>query len=121
MAEAVEQSGRIDLPALLDQFGGLREVLHEVIVAYLEQCPALLEQVTLAVMARDAGRLARSAHSLKGAVGIFGVRDAIEPAASLERAGKSGDLSMIDDLHARLAAEAERLRAELQRLLTSLD
>ena len=120
MSEQVEQSGRIDLPALLDQFGGLRDVLYEVIEAYLEQSPPMLDDVGRAVAARDAALVARSAHKLKGAICIFGVPDAIEPALSLERAGKTGDLSQIETLHSRLGVEAARLRAELQDLLSSL-
>ena len=119
MVDDMERSRRIDLPALLDQFGGLREVLHEVIEAYLEQYAPMLDEVGRAVAARDAAALGRSAHKLKGAVCIFGVNAAVEPAASLERAGKSGDLSAIDELHARLHLELERLRDELQELLRS--
>jgi HPt (histidine-containing phosphotransfer) domain-containing protein len=113
-------SGRIDLPALLDQFGGLREVLREVIEAYLEQFPPLLEEVDGAVANREAAMLGRSAHKLKGAICIFGVAAATEAAAALERAGKAADLADVDRLRARLGTEAECLRAELESLLPSL-
>lgn len=106
----------IDLPALLEQFGDAREILDQVIDTYLEQYPQLLAEVGRAVATRDPAALSTSAHKFKGALSIFAVERAVEPAAFLELAGKTGNLEHIDAMSARLEREVERLGEELKRL-----
>ena len=120
ISEPTKRSGRVDLAALLDQFGGLREVLREVIEVYLDRYPLMVDEVRRAVAFRDTALLGRTAHTLKGAVCTFGVGAVTEAAAALERAGKCGDLSRIDEMYARLDIEVDQLRTELQNLLPAL-
>jgi HPt (histidine-containing phosphotransfer) domain-containing protein len=111
-----ESTWSVDVPELVEQCGGLREVLDAVIDTYLEQYPQLLAEVGRAAATRDAAALARSAHKLKGAISIFGVEAVVEPVAGLERAGQAADLSRVDELYARLESEVGRLAGELRRI-----
>jgi HPt (histidine-containing phosphotransfer) domain-containing protein len=106
----------IDLPALLEQFGGTREILDQVIDAYLSEYQDMLADVGRAVNARHAASLASSAHRFKGAVAIFGDERAVFPVASLEQAGRTNSLGHIDALYASLSIEVERLSSELRGL-----
>ncbi len=107
----------MDGTALLESFGGDREILQEVVGVFLEACPEQLAAVERSVTAHDAPGLAANAHRLKGAVSIFGAEGATEAALSLEMAGASGNLGGIDQTYQRLEGEIGRLEGDLRRLL----
>jgi HPt (histidine-containing phosphotransfer) domain-containing protein len=86
MANAIDES------VLLNSLGGDEELLVELINAFLAESEGLLERVTDAVARRDAARLERAAHNLKGTVNIFGLPPITEAAQALESMGRERDL-----------------------------
>ena len=76
-AEAIRQAG--DDAALL----------RELVELFLQDAPKREADVRLAVERRDAKRLERAAHSIKGACAIFGAAATLEAAARLERLGRA--------------------------------
>ena len=84
-------------------------LLRDLAGMFEAEAPKMLAQVRAAVEARDAAKLQRAAHTLKGAVGTFGARGTFAAALRLETMGRGGDL----------AGAAEALR-ELQQAVAQL-
>jgi HPt (histidine-containing phosphotransfer) domain-containing protein len=110
----------LDREALLEQFGGDSKILTQVTEMFLTQYRGQLAAIGESLAAPDPAALARSAHKLKGSVGIFGSDGAVQAAAALERQGAAGRLEDAQATYDRLTRELERLREALQQLLADL-
>src|SRR5205085_10737532 len=69
------------------------ELLQELAKTFLDEAPRMLQDVREAVVAADARKLQRCAHSLKGAVAIFAEGGAHRAALALETLGQSANLA----------------------------
>jgi HPt (histidine-containing phosphotransfer) domain-containing protein len=76
-------------------------------------CPERLESLREAIQEADSNRLARTAYSLKGALGNFGAERARALAAELETMGRNGALQGAAERFALLEVELERITAAL--------
>jgi len=99
--------------AVLAKFGGRSDRVRKLAPTFLEESSTLMSQLSQALADRDAPALGRAAHTLKGALGYFGIAAASQAAATLESMGRKGDLAGADDTFARLAAVMEELRGVL--------
>ena len=72
-----------------------------------------LGELRSAVSRHDAAAVRRVAHTLKGAVSVFGAEAAQDAALNLETMGRYGDLSHSESAFERLAHALERLRPAL--------
>jgi len=97
----------------LERLGGDEELLREIAGLFLEDTQELVEEIRRAAYARDAAALQRAAHTLKGSVGNFGAEGTFEAAYQLEKMGRSGDLTGVEDAVLRLGAELDRLTPAL--------
>ena len=99
--------------ALLDHFGGDRQLLSELARIFLDDCPTRLSAIQAGVEGRDAAALLEAAHALRGSVANFGATRAVEAALKLELMGKAGDLTgapaALADLQQAMAAFAGEL------------
>ena len=111
-----EQLQQLDESLALSRVGGDRELLCEVVELFLNDYPDMLEKIRSAVSAGDAGALEHYAHSLKGSVSTFGAKGAFEAALALERKGRTGDLSGVEDGLGQLESALGALRPELETL-----
>jgi HPt (histidine-containing phosphotransfer) domain-containing protein len=73
-----------------------------------------MEVIRKAIRAGDADHVRLNAHSLKGAVGLFGAEQAYQAAYQLEKVGSSGDLSRAEDAYEDLCVELHRLLPALK-------
>ena len=110
----------LDAATLLAGFNGNRTLLGEVIDIFLVDGPQLMTAIRQARESRDEKAFASSAHALKGSMGLFVQRGAYETARRLEQAGKSGDLTGVDDTLATLETEMTELRTALSDLRAGL-
>jgi CheY-like chemotaxis protein len=99
-----------DPGAALARVGGDRELLKELVHLFLDECPKWLAEIRQALDAHDAAALRRAAHSLKGGLGHFGARAALEAAQCLEMMGRAGDVAQAGPACARLEAALADLR-----------
>jgi HPt (histidine-containing phosphotransfer) domain-containing protein len=106
----------VDVPALMDRLEGDRELLKELIALYLEDEPALLEEIARAVQQHDAEALRRAAHTLKGSVANFCAPAAQDAALALETAGRDRSLGSAAELLENLQQQLVAVREELQTL-----
>ena len=102
-----------DQAALLQHFDCDMDILTAISEVFLAECPSQLAAVQSAVASSDASALPRSAHKLKGAVGIFGDTDAFGAVERLEVLGKSKALAGAAETCAHVEDAVSRLTVAL--------
>jgi len=112
------QLQQLDESLALSRVGGDVELLKEVVELFLDDYPSTVEKIKDAVASRNALALEHAAHSLKGSVSTFGAARAFEAAFTLEKQGRSGDLTGAQDGLHQLEQALEALRPELVLLQT---
>jgi PAS domain S-box-containing protein len=110
------QLQQLDESLALSRVGGDVDLLKEVVELFLDDYPSTFEKIKAAVASRNATALEHHAHSLKGSVSTFGANRAFEAAFSLEKQGRSGDLSSAPEGLVQLEQALEALRPELVQL-----
>jgi signal transduction histidine kinase/DNA-binding response OmpR family regulator len=98
-----------DLDVALNFVDGDRALLGEIVTLYHNDYPGWVEELRAAVRAGEAQWTERGAHSLKGAVKIFGATAAYNLASELETCGRAGDLTGAATILPMLERELERL------------
>jgi CheY-like chemotaxis protein len=88
-------------------------LLRDLAGMFEAEAPKMLAQVRAAVEAKDAAKLQRAAHTLKGAVGTFGARGTFEAALRLETMGRSCDLTGAPEATRELEHAVARLQQAL--------
>ena len=111
------RSGVLDRAALFERIDGDRDLLVEIVGAFLKDCPRLVAAIREAVAQGDAKTLERTAHALKGSVSNFAAQAATAAAERLEQMGREGNLSQATEGYALLEQEMERLQSLLAELV----
>jgi CheY-like chemotaxis protein len=106
--------GAIDWSAALAAVGDDPALLEDIVQAFLEECPTLMERVRASVESGDGPLLQTAAHTLKGSLRLFGAERAADEAERLEMLGKSGLLEEAPALASSLQAEVQGLLRELR-------
>lgn len=88
---------KLDCAVALERLGGDEQLLKEVARLFLGEYPTLMDDIRSAAQTNDADALQRAAHSMKGSVSNFGAEGVYQAAFALERLGRGGDLSDIDN------------------------
>jgi HPt (histidine-containing phosphotransfer) domain-containing protein len=114
--EADPSEAVFDKEVALSRVGGDVELLKEIAVLFLDDYPKSLKELREAVKARDAKRVERSAHGLKGSVSNFGARPAVEAALQLETMGRAQKLVEVEQVLCSLELALAALRPELESL-----
>ncbi|MCA9100292.1 MAG: response regulator, partial [Planctomycetales bacterium] len=96
----------IDWIEALDRVGDDEELLRDVVDAFLQESPALLDNVRQAIDLDDTKTLQRAAHTLKTSFGHFGAIAAAELARELESLGSEGRTDGAAPLYGRLQERA---------------
>ncbi len=106
----------LDWETALGRVGGDEALLLDLAKLFCDECPRMLSAVQQAVERKSAPDLHKAAHSLKGSVATFAAQQAFEAALRLERLGRAGELTDVDEGFVILAQEVERLQATLETL-----
>jgi CheY-like chemotaxis protein len=104
---------RFDVEDCLAQVEGDRELLGNMVRLFDNQSTALLAQLSEAIAHQDWPALERAAHKLRGSVGNFGARAAVETAQRLESLARSGQKEGVSETYAKLREEVHSLRRAL--------
>ena len=100
----------LDLGLLLNQVGGDRRLMRELVAIFLQDYPRQLERLRRALGEGDAAGVARAAHSLKGAAGNLAAEGVVAVARRLEALGKAGELAGAEEVLGQLEAEMALLK-----------
>ncbi len=108
----------IDWTAALQSAGGDQALLADLLAAFLQECPEMLEQALNAYRSADPGTVRRAAHTLKGSLRYLGVQFAAHLALELEQASQRGDLEAIAKLLPRLEEQVRPLLPKIRQYLS---
>ena len=106
----------LDQAAALAQMDGDPDLLAEMAGVLLQDCPRQLAAIRTAITHGDSKLLERTAHKLKGSLGIFGAKQAFEAALCLESMASEGDLIRAEEAFAVLEVALKRLTPDLEGL-----
>ena len=106
----------LDRQLALARVGGDVELLREIAVLFIEDCPRAFAEIREAVARGDTAKLENAAHSLKGSVANFGARDAVEAAFRLEQMGRAHEMSNAEQMLRKLENALAAVCAELAAL-----
>ena len=101
----------IDLASALNAVDGDRTLLREVIAVFCQDYPIRVAELRDAIEQRTAQQVAGAAHSLKGALSLFGRTVAYDLAQELETLGRAGHLDGTTAVLDMLEQELRRISA----------
>ncbi len=104
----------LDFDSLLRRCTGNTELAQRVLQKLLAQADTSLQQLQACAVECDAERVARIAHSLKGAAAMAAAEPLRQAAAKLEELGRVSDLSTIEACLAHIRDEFSRCRQFIQ-------
>jgi signal transduction histidine kinase/DNA-binding response OmpR family regulator/HPt (histidine-containing phosphotransfer) domain-containing protein len=102
-----------DRNALLQRVGGSWEKVEKIVAVFQGEVSRSMAEIRTAVDRRDAMSIERNAHSLRGAIGLFGKAAAYTAAETLESMGRAGDLTEIGDAYHALETSVHELESAL--------
>jgi CheY-like chemotaxis protein/nitrogen-specific signal transduction histidine kinase/HPt (histidine-containing phosphotransfer) domain-containing protein len=109
----------VDMDRLLDLGNGDRESVRELIELYFQQTSGQLEQLSSAVLEKNADSVKRLAHSCAGASSTCGMKDIALILRELERQGNEGLTPGAADLVKKTEAEFGRIKLFLVNYMQS--
>ncbi len=107
----------VDTAAILKTVGGNEGFLKHIIQMFLDEYPKMLSDLTTTVEQRDCELYGRAAHTLKGALSIFGDETSQQAAFVLQEMGRGGETEGVDEALADLIEKAGKLKRELESFL----
>lgn len=118
MAGAQPVRPALDRELALSRVGGDLQLLQEIAELFLSDSDRMMSEVDHAVESKDPKALDHAAHTIKGCVSNFGAQALYDAALTLERMGRSGDLTDLHPRYRTLQLEMAQLVKDL-RVLTS--
>ena len=103
----------LDEAGLLDRVQGDRQLIKELFDLFKADCPRLIGEIRRALAAQDCKALELAAHSLKGVLGNFAAKSALETALKLERLARAGELDGTEAAFQDLEPQIEQLQSVL--------
>lgn len=103
----------LDLKSALEDLADDMEIYKDVLTAYLDDAPELIEELNTAFEKNDIELLHRQAHSLKSSSRSIGGMRLGSAAAELEANAKAGDLANAQDMLEKIKEEFGALKQEL--------
>ena len=102
-----------DCKLALARIEGDLELMRELAGLFFTEAPRLLAEVRSSTVRADGPALQRNAHKLKGAVGCFAAKGAMDAAQALEVLGDEGNFAGAQEAYERLENEISLLRSAL--------
>ncbi len=104
----------VDMQSALAAVGNDRELLNEVLQVFLNEYPRQLQDMKVAIENRDGETLRRVAHTLKGAVRMYGLEAATDSALAIEHYGRDEAFDAAQAAYLELETEMRHLTPILQ-------
>ena len=110
-----------DLSDAMETVLGNKDLFREIAGMFLENCSDYIVRIKKGITENDGGVLEREAHSLKGAIGNFGAREAYEVAHRLEKLGKEREMAMAAEELSNLESALKELSSEMKIVLQEMN
>jgi HPt (histidine-containing phosphotransfer) domain-containing protein len=107
-----------DLDDALEKMGGDKEILADILEVFSETYADQLNALKKAIEDSNATMVERAAHTLKGSVGAFSAKKALDTALRLENMGHDGNLEEAATEFSKLEQEVEELHIALKQALS---
>ena len=104
-----------DRRVMMDNIGDDEELFLQLGRVFLDSYGERLEELRHALQQRDADKVYRAAHAIKGSVGVFAAETALHAALHLEQHAKAGELEGLAAAGRDLIAQVEALAVVLRR------
>jgi HPt (histidine-containing phosphotransfer) domain-containing protein len=99
-----------DRAAALEQAADDESLLAELLEVFLGDVPRMVNEIRQAIDGKEADKLYRAAHSMKGSVSNFGSKAVAEAARELELMGRNNDLAGVEPAFSKLLDLIERFK-----------
>jgi two-component system, sensor histidine kinase and response regulator len=109
-----------DLSGTMETVLGNEDLFREIAGIFIETCPDYIARIKKGIAGNDAGILEREAHSLKGAVGNFGAKEAYEAANRLDKLGNDGEMARTEEGLSNLERALNELAFEMRVVLQEM-
>ena len=109
-----------DLSGAMETVLGNKDLFREIAGIFLETCPDYIAGIKKGITENDGGILEREAHSLKGAIGNFGAKEAYEVAHRLEKLGEKGEMATAEEELSNLESALNELASEMKIVLQEM-
>jgi two-component system, sensor histidine kinase and response regulator len=121
VAEAEEtEEAAFDRSTLLTRTDGDTDLIRTLVEVFDEERPKLLGDIEVALETNDTDALERAAHTLKGAVGVFGAEQARVKAESVEAAAREGSVEAGREQYPALKTLVLTLQTALAELVAEM-
>ena len=121
VAASAAATPSFDRRVLLERTESDVELIRALVTVFLSDNPSLLGKIERALSAGDAAELERAAHTIKGALGVFGAEPARARAERMERMGRDGAVRDAAPELDELSSEVQALERDLRALLSELE
>jgi CheY-like chemotaxis protein/HPt (histidine-containing phosphotransfer) domain-containing protein len=111
---ATSAGAALDWEAALKRVAGHEELLRQLAHLFLKEVGAWMPELRQAVTQRDAAKVRRLAHTVKGSAATFAAEATVQAALRLEGMGRDADLGGAEAAYAELEQELGRLLPALQ-------
>jgi CheY-like chemotaxis protein len=108
-----------DLAGTMSVVDGDAEIFREIVGVFLDSAPMNMAEIRNAIDKKDATKLNRSAHALKGAVSNFGARSVFQTALRLEEMGEKNELEESENVYLVLERGMEILKQALMNQIST--
>jgi two-component system sensor histidine kinase/response regulator len=109
-----------DLSGAMETVLGNEALFQEIAGMFIEGRSDYIARIKEGITGKDAGILEREAHSLKGAVGNFGAKEAYEAAHRLEKLGNDGEMARTEEGLSNLERALNELASEMRIVLQEM-
>jgi HPt (histidine-containing phosphotransfer) domain-containing protein len=107
----------LDKEALMETIDNNIDLLNELIRLYMTNLSNLMTRIKEGVLKKDSSMIEHSAHALKGMSYNISAQRIASAALTLEKIGRSNDLTQAQDMYAALEKEARELEKMLNEIL----
>jgi len=115
LRETEKMNNMFDPEEVLEQIGGDKELLMDLIQIFIDTYPEDLKALHESVLEGDPETIRKNAHRVKGSVSNFGKHKAFHTAKSIEDLAKEGDLTEIPRMCNELVDHLLSLEKEIKR------
>jgi HPt (histidine-containing phosphotransfer) domain-containing protein len=110
-----------DLSGAMETVLGNEDLFREIAGMFIKTCPDYIARIKEGIAGNDGGVLEREAHSLKGAVGNFGAKEAYAVAHRLEKLGEEGEMATAAGELSNLENALNGLASEMNIVLQEME